>query len=192
MDGGPDAEAAEQVVAVDFADIRGVVLEPLEVHPADTLDRMLRVLVVPVEIQAEMDVPILPALVRPPAGRVAFQAQPRLPDLRDLAPLPVFHVADDELPGVVVLVVGGEQCVPLLLGDGNVDFRDDRRVEDVADGRGPVHIVGIVLHRTGIALLRIPRMDDGENLLLPAGKNPEESREYEQEAFHVPGDKDKY
>ena len=41
-------------------------------------------------------------------------------------------------------------------------------------------------------LMMAPRMDDGENLLLPAGKNPEESREYEQEAFHVPGDKDKY
>ena len=46
---------------------------------------------------------------------------------------------------------------------------------------------GIVLCRNRPSLLRRIGGDDGENLILPAGETPEESREYEQAPLHKVG-----
>jgi hypothetical protein len=65
---------------------------------------------------------ILSVSERPPAGSIPFEPQSRIPDRRDVAPLPVLDVADNELLGILILVEGLQKHIPLLLGHGDVDL----------------------------------------------------------------------
>ena len=58
LNGCPNAKAAEEIIAKDFAAVCWIVLEPLEIHFAHATDGMLFIFVILAEV--ELEVAVLP------------------------------------------------------------------------------------------------------------------------------------
>ena len=140
MGRGPDAVATEEIIAVKFAHIGRVVLEPLEIELLDSVEFVSRILEVLGEIQLEMAmVPVSVAglvhlsgiAFRTPAGSVALQAETAVIDAGLLSGLVVKHVAADVGGSVGIGIVGIEQGIPLVRRHRDVYFRDTVSVKDI-------------------------------------------------------------
>ena len=159
MGRSPDAVAAEKVIAVKFAHIGRVVLEPLEIELLHSMEFVFRIFEVLGKVQLEMA--MMPVRVaglvhlagiafRAPAGSVALQAETAVLDESLLSVLVVKHVAADVGGSVGIGIVGLEQGIPLVSCHGDVHFRDAASVKDIGKalfGR----IAAVVAAAAGIA-----------------------------------------
>ena len=140
MGRSPDAVATEKVIAVKFAHIGRVVLEPLEIEFLHSMEFVFRIFEVLGEVQLEMA--MMPVRVaglmhlagiafRAPAGSVALQAETAVLDESLLSVLVVKHVAADVGGSVGIGIIGLEQGIPLAKCHGDVYFRDAASVKDI-------------------------------------------------------------
>ena len=154
-DSRPDAVAAEKVVAEHLPDIGRIIFEPLQVHFPEALQRMGFIGIEFVEIETEMDVLGTVCVARPATGSIALEAKAGVGKRRLAAALDIADVAVDIFLRSVVGVVISQELIPLRLRHLDMDLRNHRGVEDIADGLGPVDIVGIV----AVVFLRIDGID---------------------------------
>ena len=146
VDGGPHPIAAEKIVAIDFPHICRVVLEPFEVHPANAIHGMVGVLHVFMKIDSVVAVmEIALRVLGPAAGGVTLEPEACLGNLNRPVPLDILHIAFHEVRSAGILVVCGQQRVPLVLAHDNMNLRNHGTVEHIAQCRIPVHVVGVVL-----------------------------------------------
>ena len=138
--GSPHARAAEQFVAEQFPHVGRVVLEPLEVQFAHTLDGVGVVIDIFAQVQPEVGVmPVgvvalvhasAPALGASARG-VALETQAHAVDDRGLPVLDKCSRCHHIFGSEGVVIIQRQQPVPLVSGHINMDFGDGFIVPDV-------------------------------------------------------------
>jgi hypothetical protein len=135
----PDAEAAEEIIAVQLAAVGAIVLVPLKVQLTDIMQLMLIILLELTQVKHKMAmVPIgIIALVhlatislRTTARGVTPKAQTSIDKIMGFALRHKLRIAVYIVRGITITVVLPEQLIPLILAHGDMYLWQHAHIED--------------------------------------------------------------
>jgi hypothetical protein len=140
IDSRPNPESPEKIIAIDFADIRGVILEPLKVETTDFTELRTAFLIKLMGIDAEMAmVPIrrihsvLFRALRTAAGSIAPKPYPGILDRRYISSPYNIDIAVKILGIIAILVIFLKEPVPFVLRDMDMNLRYNGRIVEFRD-----------------------------------------------------------